>query len=246
MSKKAPSSRGLDTSSDLFLVPKKNIIELLDIALCVRGCTGAASAAQRGASAQFHQGRPSQESPAESDLYHTPCAHCGSTSKTAQRHEKKKAANKVLEKSWPTCSPSAVTLTFSRQAQTMKRVSRHSCHFLSEPRVASQLRPTSWARPRRPCEVPYTTSKSRIRLDLLSRDPLTQPPAFDPCATQSTQPNTFHHRKRFGVSFEEWSRVLSWHVATRQSVRRAAAKRTLQLLAPTILQHGRGSRATCA
>ena len=47
MSKKAPSFRGLDTSSDLFLVPKKNIIELLDIALCVRGCTRVASAAKR-------------------------------------------------------------------------------------------------------------------------------------------------------------------------------------------------------
>ena len=77
----------VDTSFNLFFVPKKNIIELLDTALCVRGCTRAASAARRGASAQLRQAGPSQASPAESD-YHTPCAHCFSTSKTARRHEK--------------------------------------------------------------------------------------------------------------------------------------------------------------
>ena len=49
-------------------------------------------------------------------------------------------------------------LTFSRQAQTMKRVSRHPFHFLAEPGVASQLRPTSWARPRRdPAKCPRST-----------------------------------------------------------------------------------------
>ena len=177
MSKKAPSSCGMDTSSDLFLVPKKNIIEFLDIALCVRGCTRVAPAARRGASAELRQARPSQESPA---------AHCGSTSKTAQRHEKKK----LRTGSW-------------------RRVGRRA--------VLGQAAA-------RPCEVPYTTSKSRIRLNLLSRDPLTQPPAFDPSATQGTQPNTFQS-KRFGISFEEWFRALSWHVATRKSVRGAAAPR---------------------
>ena len=54
-----------------------------------------------------------------------------------------------------------------------------------------------------------------------------EPPAFDPCVTQRTGTNTFHQRKRFGVSFEEWSRVSSWHVATRKSVRGAAAARAL-------------------
>ena len=66
---------------------KKNIIELLDIALCVRCCTGAASAARRRASVQLRPPRPSQENPAESD-YRTPCACCGSASKTAKTRKK--------------------------------------------------------------------------------------------------------------------------------------------------------------
>ena len=78
----------VDTSFNLFFVQKKNIIELLDIALCVRCCTGVASAARRGASAQLRHPRPSQENAAESDC-RTPCACCGSASKTARRHEKK-------------------------------------------------------------------------------------------------------------------------------------------------------------
>ena len=144
MSEKAPSFRGLDSSSDLFLVPKKNIIELFDTALCVRGCTRVASAARRGASAQLRQAEPSQESPAESDLHHTPCAHSGSTSK-----RKKSCEQGIGRELADVQSLRRDALTFSRHAQTMKRVSRHPCHFLSEPRVASQLRPTSWARPRR-------------------------------------------------------------------------------------------------
>ena len=110
MSKKAPSSRGLDTSSDLFLVPKKNIIELLDIALCVRCCTGGPLP-------------PREEDPprnsAKRDRHKkilprvTSTAHPVLTAVQPARrrdHTKVKAANRVLGKSWPTCSLSAVTL----------------------------------------------------------------------------------------------------------------------------------------
>ena len=85
MSEKASSSREWIRVSTLFFVPKKNIIELLGIALCVRGCTRVASAALRRASAHLCHPRPSQENSAESDLYRTPCAHCGS----AQQDTKK-------------------------------------------------------------------------------------------------------------------------------------------------------------
>ena len=54
---------------------------------------------------------------------------------------------------------------------------------------------------------------------------MTEPPAFDPCVTQSTGTNTVHQKQWSGVSFEEWSRVSSWHVATRKFVRGAAAPR---------------------
>ena len=206
------------------MFPKKNIIELLDTALCVRGCTRSLPP-RRGASAQLRQARPSQENPAESDLYHTPCAHCGSTSKTARRQKKKSCEQGIGRELADVQSLRRDALTFSRQAQTMKRVSRHPFHFLSEPGVASQLRPTSWARPRRdpakyrtqPQSPEYGLTFYQEIFDTASR--------VQPCATQSTQPNTFHQKKRFGVSFEEWFRALSWHKATRKSVRGAAAPR---------------------